>query len=64
MASANVYNVSDTVGVRLAHVSRAIVITVGESCEIRLSPDEFRSLVETTKELLSENAAACAELGL
>ncbi|MFY2788499.1 hypothetical protein [Rhodococcus sp. MALMAid1271] len=63
MASVNVYTVSDTVGVRLAHVSRAIVITVGDS-EIRLSPDEFRYIVETTKELLSENAAACAELGL
>lgn len=63
MASVNVYTVSDAVEVRLAHVSRAIVITVGGS-EIRLSPDEFRSVVERTTEMLSENAAARAELGL
>lgn len=63
MASVHVYNVSDSVGVRLAHVSRAIVITVGDS-EIRLSPDEFRSIVESAKGMLSEHAGARAELGL
>lgn len=64
MASATTYTVtSDPVGIRLSPITREIILQVGD-CEVRLSPDEFRSINERAKEMLSEHAAACAELGL
>lgn len=63
MATFNAYNVSDTVEVELYPVSREIKISVGQA-EIRLSPSEFRLLVEKATELLADDIAARVELGL